>query len=146
MGILKKLHKDMMLSKKGEDKVLKALLPVLYSEASIIGKNARNGETTDEECLVYFKKTLDKTKENITLRKADDPQIEILKREIEIISSMLPTQIDDDTLTQTIKSIIDKHGLSGMKGMKTIMAELSANFSGQYDGTKASAIAKSLLT
>ena len=54
--LIEKLRQDMIAARKGSDTVTKSLLVTLYSEAQMVGKNRRNGDTTDDECIAVIKK------------------------------------------------------------------------------------------
>ena len=57
MSMLEQIKGAMFSARKARtDKVLSDLLTTLYSEAAMVGKTKRNGESTDEEVLAVVKK------------------------------------------------------------------------------------------
>ena len=56
--LIEKLRQDMIAARKGSDTVTKSLMVTLYSEAAMVGKNKRNGDTTDDEAVAVIKKLL----------------------------------------------------------------------------------------
>ncbi len=66
--------------------------------------------------------------------------------EIEIINEFLPRQLDGDEIEGAVKSAIDETSASGLKDIGKIMACLKGEYAGQMDFSKASAVAKELLS
>lgn len=115
-----------------------AFLVTLYSEISNIGLNDGKRLTTDEEAFRVIKKFLDGARLNLSY-KPDDITI---KQEIEILESLMPSQMSEAELTAFINGVI----LSGKTQVGVIMTELKKSHAGKYDGALASKIAKSLLS
>lgn len=115
-----------------------AFLVTLYSEISNIGLNDGKRLTTDEEAFRVIKKFLDGARLNLSY-KPDDAMI---KQEIEILESLMPSQMSEAELTAFINGVI----LSGKTQVGVIMAELKKSHAGKYDGALASKITKSLLS
>ena len=67
------------------------------------------------------------------------------KAEIEIISSFLPEQMNDDAVKAAIENCIKETGASSIKDMGKVMGALKAKYAGQMDFGKASGMIKSLL-
>ena len=67
------------------------------------------------------------------------------KKEIEIISTFLPAQMDEATVKAAIETEIQAVGASCMKDMGKVMSSLRTKYAGQMDFGKASGIIKSLL-
>ncbi len=66
--------------------------------------------------------------------------------EIDIISEFLPRQLDTGEIEAAVKATIEKTSASGLKDIGKIMATLKGEYSGQMDFSKASAMAKDLLS
>jgi len=66
--------------------------------------------------------------------------------EIDIIREFLPRQLDMSEIEATVKQAIDQTSASGLKDIGKIMASLKGEYSGQMDFSKASAMAKDLLS
>jgi uncharacterized protein len=143
--LIEKLRTDMITARKGDDAVAKSLLVTLYSEAAMVGKNKRNGDTTDEECIAMIKKfaaNAEWTKAALAER-GEDTTVQV--QEIAILEGYLPNQMDRAQLDAVIRMIIHDMKLEGPKAMGTIMAELKKGYSGRYDGKMASELVKAAL-
>ena len=148
VSILMKIKKAQLEARKNKDGFRANILTTLYSECSIIGKNAGNRETTDEECIkciTKFKKGVNETLVNLKNKITYPEKIKELNDELSIYEEYLPVQMSEDDLTKVIKDIIDVNSFKSMKDMGSIMKMLKAQYSGTYDGKKASEIIKFLL-
>lgn len=68
------------------------------------------------------------------------------KDEIGIIREFLPRQLDISEIEVAVKGAIDQTSASGLKDIGKIMASLKGEFAGQMDFSKASALAKDILS
>ena len=66
--------------------------------------------------------------------------------EIVNITEFLPRQLEESEIEVAVKQAIDDTSASGLKDIGKIMTILKGNFAGQMDFSKASAIAKNLLS
>lgn len=145
MSLIDKIQKDSLAARKAGDSVRAALLITLYSEAAMIGKNAGNRETTDGEVVAVVRKFLKGVDESLAVVK-DEGKIAALKTEREVLNGFLPAQMSEGEITAALESIISELSVSREpKSMGLLMKELKARFEGRYDGTKASALVKSVL-
>ena len=79
----------------------------------------------------------------------DAGRLELAKQEsdeIDIIREFLPRQLDQSEIEIAVKKAIDDTSSSGLKDIGKIMATLKGEYSGQMDFSKASAMAKGLLS
>ena len=136
--LIQQLFVDMIAARKGSDPIAKSLLVTLYSEAARVGKDRRNGDTTDEEVIATVKKFAANAEE--TARNLDEIHRDnsAQRRELAILESYLPSQMTDDQLTKAIHFIIQDLGVSGPRAMGQVMAELKLRHNGCYDGKLAS--------
>ena len=72
--------------------------------------------------------------------------IEKEEQEIEIISSFLPKQLDQDETENIISNLIQEKNYSSIKDMGNIMQDLKSKYSGKIDMSLAGKISKSKLT
>ncbi len=144
MSKIELIRNKMIESRKAKDEIAKSLFITLYSEASKVGKDKRNGDPTDDECMSVIKKFIDNARETVKILECKVPQSNQFLREIDLLSDLLPAQLSKEELTYIIKKIVTDHTLD-KKGMGKVMAELKANYNGQYDGKMASEICKELL-
>ncbi len=135
----------MMEARKGSDAVAKSLLVTLYSEAQRVGKDKRNGATTDEEVIGVIRKFAANAEETQRLLQARGQNTINQTRELELLITYLPTQMTQEGLESAVRMIVSDLGLSGAKAMGAVMAELKARHAGTYDGKLASQVVKSIL-
>ena len=102
---------------------------------------------SDDEILSMFQTMIKQRKESIELyeKGGRSDLVQKEKAEIEIISSFLPEQMDDDAVKAAIESCIKETGASSIKDMGKVMGALKAKYAGQMDFGKASGLIKSLL-
>lgn len=141
MTLMNKLRADNLTARKNKDQVAASLLTTLVSEATMVGKNAGNRETTDEEALRVVKKFLDNAKETYNLlgeSKNGDAIVNVLT-EISILESYMPEQLTPDALKALIVTFKNENPDANMGA---VMKHLQKYYTGCYDGKLASQIAK----
>lgn len=143
--LIEKLRGDMIAARKGDDAVAKSLMVTLYSEAAMMGKNKRNGDTTDEEAIAVIKKFAANAEETRRLLAERGQDTSVQAQEIRILEAYLPSQLDRAGLDAVIHMIIHDMKLEGPKAMGAVMAELKRGYSGRYDGRMASELTKAAL-
>jgi uncharacterized protein YqeY len=65
--------------------------------------------------------------------------------EIDVINEFLPKQMDEAAIEAAAKAAIASTGAAGMRDMGKVVAALKANYPGQMDFARASALVKGLL-
>ena len=145
--LIEKIYQDMMQARKDNNAVAKNLLVTLYSEASMVGKNKRNGPSTDEEVVAVVKKFLNNSAEFISLMESRGMSAEIQHQESAILNLYIPQQMDREALQKAVEDVILSSGIKtpDPKSMGVVMAKLKELFNGQYDGKMASEVVKSAL-
>ena len=111
-----------------------SLLTTLLGEASAVGKNAGNRETTDSEVVAVVKKFIKNIDE--TIKALNDRQLDNSAFTLErtVLEQFLPVQLTE----MVLQDIAKNH-----KSMPEFMKFLKENHAGQYDGKLASNVAKS---
>jgi len=142
--LINQIHADMMLARQNSDTVTKNLLITLYSEASKVGKDKRNGPSTDEEVIATVKKFIANATETSRLLKERNQNDLTQQSEVEILNKYLPSQLDKNSLETILKEFLATNNLSGPRAIGQAMAYLKNTYSGQYDGKMASEIIKNL--
>ncbi len=132
MSLIVEIKEKQLTARKSGSKSA-SLLTTLLSEATVIGKNAGNRETTDQEVIAVVKKFIKNIDETIEALKSRNQDATSFLEEKSVLESFLPKQLS----TQELKDIA-----SGRTGMPDFMKYLKENFNGQYDGKLASAVAK----
>lgn len=143
--LIDQIRADMMRARQGTDAVAKSLLVTLYSEALRVGKDKRNGATTDEEVIGVIRKFAVNVEETERLLQARGQHTQAQRRELEILTAYLPTQMTPEGLETAVRVIVSELGVSGAKAMGAVMAELKTRHAGTYDGKLASQVVKSIL-
>ena len=102
---------------------------------------------SDADILQLLQSMIKQRKESVELYEKGGRAdlVEKEKKEIELISSFLPAQMDDEAIKAAIQEAIAATGASSMKDMGKVMGALRAKYAGQMDFGKASGLIKSLL-
>ena len=107
---------------------------------------AKKVDSLDRDTTVsILQRELKKRKEELEFaeKSGRTELVESNKIETEVIESLLPKQMDSETLTNTISALRDE---LQAKNMGVVMKALQERFAGQYDGRSASEIAKKLFS
>lgn len=115
-------------------------LNTLYAEVSIVGKNAGNRETNDDEAIVVinkFKKNINFNIENELKRNPEyDSSLDLF--ELSIYDRFLPRQLSNEEVVEIIVNLSMKNGIEVkefiQKSRGLIMKHLNDNFKGQFSG------------
>lgn len=149
--LIDQIKKDSLVARKARETDKATALSTLYSEASMIGKNDGNRETTDAEVVQVVKKFIKGIDETIkVLEKKIGNEfltVEIAEYEAEklLFSIYLPIQLREDELIVIINDNIETSGFSSMKDMGKVMGLLKENYEGMFDGKLASKIVRESL-
>lgn len=144
--LIDQIRDSMNQARQGNDTVARGLWVTLYAEASRVGKDKRNGDTTDEEALAVVRRFLanaEETRGHLTSR--GQPAL-AQDREIEILHTLLPPQMTEEHLVAVIKGIVATVPYRGGKALGEVMRILKATHPGQYDSAQASRIARGLVS
>ena len=144
INLLEQIKSDLTEVRKVRDGVASNLLSTLYAEAGMVGKNASNRESTDEEVIARVKAFIKNINETLKSLPESHAKKDTLEREKELLKKYLPQQMSEETLKEIIKKIGVTHEKS-IKSMGKVMGELKAKYGGQYDGKMASNFVKSFL-
>lgn len=147
--LLDQIKKDSLVARKARETDKATLLSTLYSEASMVGKNDGNRESTDAEVVQVVKKFI-KGIDEILTRSASELGLSSTRakaiKEKEILETYLPQQLSEEELAIQIDAIIVKQHINEIKKMGLVMKTLKERFDGQYDGKVASEIIKGRLS
>lgn len=140
--LISTLQKDLLTARKAREPIATGLLTALVGEAAMVGKNAGNRTSTDEEVLAVVRKFIKNAEETATRLDKMGTDSSVIRKEIEILTNYLPVQKTPDELRLIIKNIIAG---SSSANMGVIMKELKDGWAGQYDAKLASGIVKEML-
>lgn len=140
--LINRIRADLLTARKNRQTVATNSLTALVGEAVMVGKNAGNRDSTDEEvCATVrkFLKNLEETRKNLQAHNKDTTACE---EEIQIISQYLPKQLASDELKDAIvKIVLENPGAN----LGLVMKVLKEKYSGLFDGKLASELAKQIL-
>lgn len=140
--LIERIKADLLVARKARSTVAANSLTALVGEAVMVGKNAGNRESTDEEVIATvrkFLKNLEETKRNLVTHNKDTS---VCEEEIAIISKYLPQQMSADELKTAIAAIVAE---TAGANMGVIMKVLKEKYAGLYDGKLASEVVKQVL-
>lgn len=130
MDLIEKINQDFMLAYKAKDMEKKNFLGVLKTEVT------KESKTPEDNYIVGKIKSMIKNTEATN---------SLSDSELEILNNYLPQQLNEETLREIIKDVVEKNNIQSPKEMGKVMSFLKTNFNGQYDGKLASILIKELL-
>lgn len=130
MNLIEKINQEFMLAYKAKDMEKKDFLGVLKTEVT------KESKTPEDTYVVSKIKSMIKNAEATN---------SLSDSELEILNNYLPQQLNEDTLREIIKDVVEKNNIQSPKEMGKVMSFLKTGFDGQYDGKIASKITKEIL-
>lgn len=124
--LMQQLKADLLVARKKREDV--SLLTTLIGEASMVGKNAGNRETTDDEVVQVIKKFLKNISESQKVATGD--MLQKLNQEVITLKAYLPPEISSEELETLVKELIKENPSMGAL-MKALKAKLGSAFDGQ---------------
>lgn len=129
-------------------KTTSTLLVTLLGEVTMVGKNAGNRDTTDEEAIRVVRKFVSNIED--TLSGAGDRLTEEAKEKLSIerssLEGYLPQMVSEDELKAFIDSETGKLVEKNMKQMGAIMKVIKEKYGSTFDAALASSYIKSKLS
>ena len=152
MGLRETLNDDLKTAMKAGDKRKLAtirLMNAAIKDKDILGRTAghESENTPDAGLLDLFAKMVKQRQDSIAaFEQGGRAELAAAEREeIAVIQSYMPKQLSEADVKTAVTAAIAATGAQGMKDMGKVVAALKAQYSGQMDFGKASAIVKSLL-
>lgn len=143
---LKEELKQAMLAKDEEKKsTLRMVISALgYYE---IEKGGAGYEATEEDIQAVLQKQAKQRKDSIEQFKAAgrDELVEKESKELELIESYLPKQMDESEITKLVEEAIAQTGAANAADMGKVMGALMPKVKGKADGSLVSKIVKEKL-
>lgn len=137
MSTLSLIKADLDSARRNKDSKMLTLLTTLFSEASMIGKTKRNGESTEEEVLSVLKKFKAGVDQIVEIKGLNED----LSFELDVYNKYLPSMLT----AKELESFIDQLLFTEEKNMGVMMSKLKSTFPGRYDGALASKLIKERL-
>ncbi len=145
MSLLAQLKKDSMLARKAADGIRATLLSTLIGEAEMVGKNAGNRESTDDEVQQTIRKFLKNNQEALAVIKDADRRA-ALEQESAILAAYLPPMATEAEVKAFIAEIVASLTERSPKQMGAVMSALKTKYGSGFDAKQANAWVKEALT
>jgi uncharacterized protein YqeY len=152
MSLLQTIKTAQLQARKERLTTTAGLLTTLVGEATAVGKNNGNRETTDAEVVAVIKKFVNNITETIAVLEAQpestarNDAIGKAKTELYVLNFYLPKQLSEDELRAAVDAVIASSGASSIKDMGRVMQSLKDAHGGTYDGGAASKIVRERLS
>lgn len=146
---IEKQYKQSIIEKKSSLTNTLRLIKSAIKDKDIAARSSKDKEVIkDTEILNLLQTLIKQRNDSIDSFKSADRKdlIEKEEQEIEIISSFLPKQLDQDETENIISNLIQEKNYSSIKDMGNIMQDLKSKYSGKIDMSLAGKISKSKLT
>jgi len=141
--LINKIKSDALEARKVRKTDTATLLTTLYSEASMIGKNAGNRESTDQEVLQAIEKFIKNANEVKEILLKNNKDVSNVENEIKVLSKYLPQKMSYNELESVVRDIIEAlKDINSEVQMGKVMSVLKNSYGGTYDGKIASEIVK----
>jgi len=150
--LYQKIKADMTVSMKAGNPELLSALRMLVSELRKVEIDkyppSIGGELTDEDVIAVVQKSVKQHKESIEMfekgNRAD--LVEKEKRELEILNSYLPKQMDENEVRSIVVKAVSDTGAKSMTDIGKVMGVIMPQVKGKADGQLVSNIVKELLS
>jgi len=141
--LINKIKSDALIARKVRKTDTATLLTTLYSEASMIGKNAENRESTDAEVLQVIEKFIKGANEIQTILLKNNKDTCNIVSEIKVLSKYLPQKMSYNELENVVRDIIEAlKDINSEVQIGKVMSVLKNSYGGTYNGKLASEIVK----
>ena len=150
MSLQTKIEEKLNQSLKNKDKSVYPTLRLIISgikNVLIANKAKEIKELSDQDIMVILKKMVKQRNESCEVyKKAGRAELlEIETKEIDIISSFLPKQLNEEDTKKLCEEVIKKLGASSIKDMGKVMGDLKKTHGDVLDFSKVGSIIKIVL-
>ena len=146
MSLKEQLAQDLKESMKDKDTIRKNAVQSVRAAVLQVEKDSKI--TLDDDGVIgVIAKEVKKRKDVLPEyeKSGRDELIAELKREIEVLTGYLPSQLTQEELDGIVKEAIDRLGATSMKDMGKIMADVMPKITGRADGGAVNLTVKKLL-
>ncbi len=146
MSLKDKLLEDMKLAMKGKDTLKKNAVQMVRAAVLQIEKDEKV-ILNDEQILEVIAKEMKKRRDALVIFEKSDRQdlIDNLKAEIEILTTYLPPQLNEQEIEEIVLKAINDCGAASAKDMGKVMQMVMPNVKGRADGKIINQIVKKYL-
>ena len=151
MSIRKKIEADLQLALKEKNRTVISTLRLIIAgikDKDIAFRSKDNKEGIKEDDIKQLlKKMIKQRNESIEIYKKGNRNdlLDIEKKEVQIISKFLPTQLNEEETNKICKEAINKVGATSVKDMGKVMGMLKKNYADVLDFSKTGLILKNML-
>ncbi|MDC1212460.1 GatB/YqeY domain-containing protein [Pelagibacteraceae bacterium] len=150
MSLKQQIEDQLNKALKAKDKNTYPTLRLIISsikDAEIAGRSKGQKEIVDGDIIIILKKMIKQRNESCEVYKkaGRNELLESEKKEIGVISTFLPKQLNEDETKKICQETIKYIGATSMKDMGKVMGALKSKHSDTLDFSKVSSIIKELL-
>ena len=147
MALADTVVKDMTEAMKSQDKFALSVLRMLKSSLQMEKINLKH-DLSDEEATTVIKRQVKQRKDSIAEYEKYNKQEEVdnLKKEIEVLSKYLPTEISEEDINKALDEIFEELKPESMKDMGKVMKEATSRLGAGADGSLISKLVKERLS
>ncbi|WP_018028116.1 GatB/YqeY domain-containing protein [Porphyromonas somerae] len=149
MALLEQVNEGIKQAMLSRDKVrLEALRGIKKEFLEAMTAKGAAGELDDDHALKIIAKLVKQREESASLyRDADRLDLaEAEDAEAEVYRSFLPAQLSEEEITEKVKEMISKLGITDIKGMGQVMGVATKELGASADGKLISQIVRKLLS
>jgi len=151
MSLQTQIEEKLNQSLKNKDKNLYPTLRLIIArikDVLIANRTKEVKEVSDQDVMGILKKMVKQRNESCEVyKKAGRTELlEIETKELEIISSFLPKQLNEEDTKKLCEEVIKKVQASSIKDMGKVMGDLKKTHSDVLDFSKVGSIIKTILT
>ena len=140
--LLNKIKKEQLLARKAKDTLRASLLTTVIGEASPSGNQTVTDSDVEEKVGKFYKNLRD----NRAIYIERNQDVSEVDKEMEILEEFLPKQLSEDDIKEIVSEFVNNNELpEGNKAMGQVMAHLSKNYKGQFDGKVAKTVVLNVL-
>ena len=146
MSLKEQLAQDLKASMKDKDVIRKNAVQSIRAAVLQVEKDSK--VTLDDDGVIgVIAKEVKKRKDVLPdyEKSGRDDLIAELKKEIEVLTGYLPSQLTQEELDGIVKDAIDRIGATSMKDMGKIMADVMQKITGRADGGAVNVTVRKLL-
>ena len=126
---------------------LRLILAAIKDSDIFTRTNDNRGGIKDEDIIQLLKKMIKQRNESIALYKKSNRNdlLDVEKREIEIINSFLPEQLNEAETLKICKEVIESVNAQGPKDIGKVMGTIKKKYSEVLDFSKVGSLVKEML-
>ena len=146
MTIKEQLMADLKNAMKEKDSIKKNAVTMIRAGILQVEKDNKV-ELDDDGVMEVISKQLKQRKDSLAdfVKAAREDLVEQTNAEIAILESYLPRQLTAEEVKDIVKEAVDRLGITEMKQMKVLMADVLPRIKGQADGKAVSDAAKDVI-